>query len=356
MHNNHVIPNSPVGSRPLISVVLPIFNAGSYLSGAIESILAQTYANFELIAVDDGSDDGSAQIIRHYAQRDERIRPFYLAHRGVGGALNAGVAAAKGELIARMDADDIALPERFATQVTWMNSARVDICGSCVKTFGAEQRIMWFPETHEAICNEMVFRCALLHPTILMRTEIARRHPYDESSIFEDYEFWTRLAGLYRMGNVPQVLLKYRVHPEQTHIVRAAELRADLQKFSSRYYLSLYPEASQDDQDVIKNLVLNEPAKNLAVLGRAGTLLLQLADCKDRQVQKKMAQRWWGICSRSNRLGPGVLSVYNNFNRQFGSSHSNMQTAWLFMACVLRLQADTGVERFFRKIHKKLTL
>jgi hypothetical protein len=215
---------------------------------------------------------------------------------------------------------------------------------------------MWFPEAHEAICNEMVFRCALLHPTSLMRTSIARRHPYDESAVFEDYEIWTRLATLYRMGNVPQVLLKYRVHAEQTHVVRAAELRADLQIFSSRYFLSLFPEASQGDQDVIKNLVLNEPAKNLAVLERAGTLLLQLADCKDRQVHKKMAQRWWGICRRSNRLGPRVLSLHNSFNRQFGSRPTYMHTVWLFMACVFRLQADSGVERFFRKIHKKCAL
>src|SRR2546425_12663765 len=99
---------------------MPVYNAERYVAEAITSILTQTYPRLEFIIVDDGSTDGSAALVCAFAARDSRIRPFFLAHGGQSRALHAGIATARGELIALMDNDDIALPERFAIQLAWM--------------------------------------------------------------------------------------------------------------------------------------------------------------------------------------------------------------------------------------------
>src|SRR5207237_10779826 len=137
----------------------------------IESILAQTYAHFELVIVDDGSTDGSAGIVRAYAVRDTRIRPMFAAHAGRARSLNTAIAMARGELIARMDADDICLPQRFSFQLEWMRQANVDICGSYAEVFGTTRGRVWVPVNHAAICHEMLFRGAFLHPTVILHTE-----------------------------------------------------------------------------------------------------------------------------------------------------------------------------------------
>jgi hypothetical protein len=332
---------------------MAVFNSADYLAEAIDSILAQSYTDFEFIIVDDGSTDGSVQILQQYARSDARIRPLLLSHRGLGGALNAGVAVARGKLLARMDSDDVALPERFATQIAWMHETGVDICGSCIRTFGAERRVMWFPESHQAVCNELVFRCALMHPTVMMRAEIAKEHTYNESLYFEDYELWTRLAPLYRMGNVPQILLKYRVHPKQLHVTRAAEVRSVLKTYSHRFFLSKFPEATVEDLAVIRTLVLNEPVESLAALERSAILLAQLADCNDRYVRTRMAQRWWGACRRSAYLGLGTFRVHRKFNALFGMEPSPLNTSWLLVACFFRLHADSQLEKLLRKIRRR---
>jgi len=337
---------------PLVSVVMPVYNSEAYLAEAIESILAQSYSHLELIIVDDCSTDGSAGIIRSYALADARIHPLYLSHRGAGGAANAGIAAAKGEMIARMDADDIALPERLATQIAWMRRNGLEICGSCVKTFGAEDRLMWFPESHEAIRFEMLFRCALMQPTVMMHTDIAKKHPYNENLYFEDYELWTRLAPKYRMGNIPQVLLKYRTHMRQRHIQNAADVRTELRKYCKAYFRVLFPDATPDDDMVIANVVCNEPLKSLAELERAGELLTYSVSINDQFLHCRMAERWMAICRRSAFLGFGAYRLYREKVRGFGSEPEQLAEIWLALASLLHLQNDSRMEMNLRKLVK----
>ena len=110
------------GARPLVSVIMPVYNAAATLAASLESLWAQRGApgcplpDFEVLAVDDGSTDDSLAILRHAARRERRLRPIALPHRGIAHALNAGLSAARGALLARMDADDEALPERLARQ------------------------------------------------------------------------------------------------------------------------------------------------------------------------------------------------------------------------------------------------
>src|SRR5258706_6371791 len=109
-------------TRPRVSILIPAYNAQRYIVEAVESMLAQTYGNFECIVVDDGSTDRTAPLLSELQRRDSRVRPLRVPHGGIVDALNAGADAARGDLIARMDADDVALPDRLDTQVRYMDA------------------------------------------------------------------------------------------------------------------------------------------------------------------------------------------------------------------------------------------
>jgi glycosyltransferase involved in cell wall biosynthesis len=305
--------------RPLISVIMPVYNGASYLPAAIESILGQSYSHLEFIIVDDGSTDGSAEIVSAYARDDGRIRNVCMDHGGVARALNTGTDLARGEWIARMDSDDIALPDRLAAQLDWAERNGVDICGGQVETFGAEQRIFWFPQSHDAICAELIFRPALLHPTLLLRSHILKANPYDPESTFEDYEMYTRLGARYRLGNVPRVLLKYRRHAHQTQILNEREIRRDLGRYRFRYVYSLFPDTPLPDYLALARVADRRPMTSVSELRRAGEWLIHLAALPDRTLRQRMAFRWRRTWERSAALGPECDRIFFDFQKQFES-------------------------------------
>lgn len=338
-----------VEGNPLISVVMPVYNAERYVADAINSILAQTYSHFEFIIVDDGSTDGSAGIVRAFAARDARIRPIFLEHGGAPRAQNVGLAAARGEFIARLDHDDIALPERFAVQLDWMRRTGVDVCGSCVKKIGAEDRLGWFPEGHQAIRHELLFRCALIDTSVLLRAAVLKAHPYNEQASFDDYELWTRLALRYRMGNVPQVLVKYRSHTQQTHLLQSAAIRADLTKFRQPYFHALFPDATGEDYAALARVAEKESFADLADLERAGTWLVRLARTPDSFLRQRMAERWQAACLKSAHLGFPVYYLYQRRAPEFGISQKpSAHKLWL--ACALRLKPGSRRHRLLKQI------
>jgi len=339
--------------NPLISVVMPVYNAGDYLSEAIESILEQTYPHFEFIIVDDCSTDGSTKVIKAFAALDSRIRPIYISHSGAGGAANAGIAAAKGEFIARMDADDIALPERFATQLSWMLRTGVDICGSCVKVFGAENRLLWFPETHEAIRKELLFRSTLLQGTVMMRATIAKNNPYNERLSFEDYELWTRLLPCYRASNIQQVLLKYRFHSQQRHVQKATAIRNEVREYGHSYFRTLFPEATKEDETVIGHIRDSTPVTSVVELELAGAWLVRIAQGEDSFLRFRMAQRWWSICCKSSSLGMRCYQRYQQKMPEFGLK-SRKKLVILWTLCLLRLKSGSRFESKLKWLYRRI--
>ncbi len=256
--------------QPLISVVMPVYNVESFVGAAMESILHQTYPRFELIVVDDGSADYTWDIIETLAARDPRVRPIAAKHGGQAAALNAGIAAARGDYIALMDADDLALPERLAAQLDFLQRTGADICGACAQAFGADSKVLWFPESHAAICCELLFRCALLHPTVLMRADVPQANKYLAIAVFQDYELWTRLASRYRLANCPRVLVRYRCHLQQNSRTQKARSQEDMGIYRRRYFFSLFPEASQGEFECFERLALQKSHPTLADLERAG--------------------------------------------------------------------------------------
>ena len=339
--------------HPLISVVMPVYNAERYVADAINSILAQTYPHFEFIIVDDGSTDGSTGIVREFAACDARIRPIFAEHGGAYRSRNTGIAAAQGELIAYMDADDVTLPDRFARQVEWMRETGVDICGSCAKSFGDQDQLWWFPESHVAICHELVFRNAMLHASVMLRADIARTHSYDETLLtMGDYEMWTRLAPLYRMGNMPRVLYKYRSHARQTHVVMQSVAVENMRKIRRRYLQSLFPQIAEADYTAVAHVAEKESFASLADLERAGTWLVRLAQTPDAYLRHWMAHHWRAACQQSAYLGLGCYHLYRQIAPQFGVAPDEKASKKLWFFCALRLKPGSQLKVLLKQIQK----
>ncbi len=228
---------------PLVTVLMPVFNGEKFLSQAIESILNQTYSNFELLIIDDGSTDNSIQIIESF--HDSRIKLIKTPCRlGLSKSLNLGVRLAKGIYIARMDADDISYPLRFEEQITYLEKNKdCQVISSLIRHIDENGNPSGTWDIDKVGINSRVIDSILpwenciAHPTIMIRQEILATHPYDEKTIgAEDYELWLRLRyyGVI-IHKLPQILLDYRIH-DQSISISSSEYRASYKKLLNARY------------------------------------------------------------------------------------------------------------------------
>ena len=212
-----------------VSVLMPVYNAERYVAEAVESILAQTFRDFEFIIVDDGSTDNSLAILRHYAEQDDRIRLVSRENKGLVVSLNEMIGLARGDLIARMDADDVALLERFALQVAYLNSHPEVIClGGRIREIDDRGRILadFPPIQGDSVIQENLLKgCnSFTHASVMMRRDpLLAVGGYRASMILaEDLDLWLRLGEVGRLENLPQVVVHYRVHRESVSSRHAA--------------------------------------------------------------------------------------------------------------------------------------
>ncbi len=204
---------------PAISVLLPVYNGGAFFEKAVESILAQSFADFELLIGDDGSTDGSGDVARRLAGRDARIRLISRENRGLVATLNELADAAAGSLLARMDADDIALPTRFQTQVDFMQAHAECVCvgGGQILIDEADRKIapVIAPPDDRRI-QEIALQGSgsICHPTAMIRAEVLRAVGGYRRDFYpaEDLDLWLRLGEAGKLANVPEPVLLYRVH------------------------------------------------------------------------------------------------------------------------------------------------
>jgi Sulfotransferase family/Glycosyl transferase family 2 len=206
-------------SAPLISVCMPVYNAKRYLAEAVESILGQTFRDFEFLIIDDGSTDRSLAILKRYAARDARIRLSSGPNAGLVARLNEMLHQARGDLIARMDADDVALPERFARQVEFLRShPEVDVVGGAQEHVGAKGHLLsvhYDPQGHEEIDERaLAGACPINHPSVMMRRKavLAVGGYRAEMLPAEDLDLWLRMGERGRLANLPEVITRYRLH------------------------------------------------------------------------------------------------------------------------------------------------
>lgn len=216
---------------PKVSVIMSTYNNDIYLQASIESVLYQTYRDFEFIIIDDGSTDRTAHMLPMV--KDPRVKVIRHDTRwGLVGSLNQGLSIAKGEYIARMDADDISFIDRLAIQVGYMEAnPHIEICGTgLILSLQGNPKLN--PVTHDEIQTWLLFHCCIAHPTVMMRRRTIDRLQirYDPNYPHaEDYELWNRFAPHARMANLPIPLLYYRQH--QGQVSRSFR---ETQEFSAR--------------------------------------------------------------------------------------------------------------------------
>jgi glycosyltransferase involved in cell wall biosynthesis len=228
---------------PVFSIVLCTYNALPYLEECIQSLLQQTYADFELIIVDDGSTDGTIAYLN--ALTDQRLRIIPLdTNRGLIFARNKGFEAAKGRYIAIMDADDIAHPARLEEQRKILDSGDVDVCGSfhiSLDSKSGKRRSRRSATSDSDIRALLSIYCPLCNPSTSARADVLRRHRYNPAYPHaEDYGLWCDIAthgG--RFHNIAQPLLTYRLHPSQVSVVKKETANSSFEAIQTSYVQTL---------------------------------------------------------------------------------------------------------------------
>lgn len=236
-------PQEKLPATPLVTVSMPAFNSERYIAEAIESILAQSYENFELIIVDDGSTDRTREIVERYS--DPRIiKIFSDQNRGLITTRNLIASIAKGKYLALLDADDRAFPERLQLQVDFLESNAADICGADHWTLNqANGEMKRSKQRHtDSDIRALLSICSpLCNPAVMGRLEIFKQFPYKSSYMHaEDYCLWTEIAlAGYRFANIERKLIVYRLHSTQTSVNYLQAARNVFSQAQARYLQTL---------------------------------------------------------------------------------------------------------------------
>lgn len=202
---------------PKISVIMSVYNGEKFLEEAVLSVLNQTYKDFEFIIIDDGSTDSSLEMLGGFEKKDERIRLVSRKNKGLTPSLNEGIKLAQGEYIARMDGDDISMPERFEKQLDFLEKNKeIALCGTWainIDENGNEIGEYKTPTTHKEIKKMILFHNPFIHPSVMIRKSVFEKVGlYSEHfKHIEDYELWTRVLAHFKTANIQEFLLKYRI-------------------------------------------------------------------------------------------------------------------------------------------------
>ena len=213
---------------PTVTVIMPVYNAAKYLPDALDSLLAQTFQDFEIVAVNDGSTDDSARILAEYAAKGVRIRVVHRENGGCGAARNTGIALAKGRYIAQQDADDLSVPTRLEKQAAFLDS-HPDICAAFCRTAIVDESlnpvVLSLTPFSDRRIRKMLVRRNGLQPNFMIRKDVMERvGGYREAFIYsQDYDFNLRVAAVGKLACVPEALYIYRTHDKQTSVAKKDE-------------------------------------------------------------------------------------------------------------------------------------
>ncbi len=228
-----------MGKQALVSVVLPAYNSELYIGEAIHSLLEQSYSNFELIIINDGSTDTTEAIISSF--EDKRIR-YYFNEKNLGliATLNRGIDLCTGEFIVRMDADDMSLYRRIEKQVDFMQRhPEIAVAGSWYYAFTMENGVEVKGQTDpEILKSTLLFNTCLCHPATIIRKSVLDKYNFKYDPAYtnlEDYELWLRISKVAQLSNVPEFLFRYRSHDTQISKLHNAHQKELADSLRSRY-------------------------------------------------------------------------------------------------------------------------
>lgn len=312
-------------NRPLVSVIMPVFNAEPYIKDSLQSILSQTYKNLEVLIVDDVCTDGSMQVV--VAIPDSRVKIIRNEKNlGLAASINKAIRLSTGQYLARMDADDVALPERIDRQVAFLEKNQaVDIIGTAMRFTGYSQYLSNFPILHQECRIQLLFNVCFGHPTVIFRRNVFDdpMNFYDESlkQYSEEYDLWCRLSNRHRFHNLNEPLLLYRTYPPGIK-VEAEELRKrNTLLIQEKYLNSLFGPVSARDFSIHTQLSLMEIVHDRKELKECDEWLQRLIalnetkkEFEEKSFSKILAKRFFEFCYSNSARGLFVLFYYYRSN------------------------------------------
>lgn len=306
--------------QPLTSVVMSVLNGERFLREAIESILSQTFRDFEFIIINDGSTDGSASIVDSYARSDARVRVYQQENKGLVESLNRGCGLARGRYIARMDADDVAVRDRLHWQIEFMDRhAEIGVVGGqmeLINSAGRASRCWRYPVENEEIKSALPLCNPFPHNAVVIRKE-AFLSVGGYRRLFvaaEDYDLWLRIAQRWRLANLGSVVLKYRIHPGQ---VSYQKLRQQtLSALAARAFASLRrdgsPEPVISDEritpEVLVRLGISQATQQRALAATYAGLIGLMSQASQDDAVLRLFEELIDL-SRSGQVPRSVLSI-----------------------------------------------
>lgn len=321
---------------------MPVHNAEKYLKDAIDSILNQTYTNFELILISDGSSKIKT-IIESY--NDPRIRLLdNKENTGLAKVRNLGIREAKTEYIAWLDADDISHPHRLEKQVKLLdNHPEIGICGTWVKTIGTEISHKWrYPTNPEFIRGRMLFDNPLATSSVMLRKRIlSEQNQYFDINYAEDYDLWERLSCCCKITNIPKILTFYRLHENQTSKTNICQLRSSVWNIRERQIKKLNILYSDSEKQVHQKIGdwRFDGSKDFVSLAHAWLLKLQKANSEihvytEPAFTHVLAERWFFVCRAATGLGFITWLMYwNSPLRKYNEYYKHI---YIFTKCFLK--------------------
>jgi glycosyltransferase involved in cell wall biosynthesis len=279
-------------NKPLVSIILPVYNGATYLHEAISSILAQDFSDIELIAINDASKDESDKIIKGF--NDSRIRHISNStNLGLATALNLGIEESKGKFIARMDQDDIADPRRLRLQIaTFEKDKSLGICGSNFHAFGGDEIYNSnYPLSHDKIFTNLLFYNCIAHPTVMFRKSVFTENRLNYIKEFdwaEDFDLWTRARHITKMTNIKKPLLRYRINTGSMTLSGQTKMHKTINSINRRSLFELGIDASDLDLDLHHKIAYN------------------LIDPNNRLLLKKTGEHLWKIILHNREV-----KIYN---------------------------------------------
>ncbi len=311
-----------LGIMHKVSVIMPIYNSERYLAEAIESVLNQSYQNIEVVLVNDASIDHSESIAEKYIS--DRVRYIKNSqNRGVALSLNDALQMCNGDYIARMDADDISMPDRIKKQVAFMEAnLAVGVCGSWVRHIGKYEGVLERkPVGSSCIAAFMMLDNPVMHPTAMLRKKILEKYNFKYDAAFErceDFDLWERMSRLGYINNLPEPLLKFRVHESSVTAKYSHEMWNKTYDILNRGLNRIGVTSSHSEVKFHRKVSHGEPVENLAelikaerwfsVLYKANTLSMVHADSA---MLEALGFAWYALCRNSAMLGVKVWSIYN---------------------------------------------
>jgi glycosyltransferase involved in cell wall biosynthesis len=329
---------------PRVTVLMPIYNAAPHLLEAVNSILTGSFADLELLAINDGSTDESGEILGSIA--DPRLRLIRNPKNvGVVATLNRGLDLAEGDFIARMDADDVSMPDRLARQVAFMDAnTEIGLSGMWARTFGARpERSIRTPLSSTEIHVGLFAFNPLCHPTAMLRRDLFAAHGLryaEDARHCEDLDLWMRASNHFAISNLPVIGLRYRVHASQVTNRFAMEQQETLARLRRRQLLRLVSDATEADiqlhlkaLDVMRQLTHDD----LVSIGEWLEHLEESNRHLDRYdasaFHSFLAQRW---LNASHRCNPRNIKVWRTWRRSSLATAGMASRLWLFGKIVLR--------------------